>query len=79
MGPNFRIVKYGRDILLKEAEFYNKKLEDVFDKGYFITEGYSGEISDFSIKKMVINYCPFCNQKLSDFYKSDDYVREIIR
>jgi len=26
----------------------------------------------------VMNYCPFCGQKLSDFYKSDDYVQEII-
>lgn len=78
MGLNFRVVKYGENFLAREAELYHKKIEDVFDKAYFITEGYSGQITDFSIKKIVMNYCPFCGQKLSDFYKSDDYVQEIV-
>ncbi|MCT2409282.1 hypothetical protein NZD88_17165 [Chryseobacterium antibioticum] len=78
MGLNFRIVKYNEKFLEKEAELYNKKIEDIFDKAYFVTDGYNGLITDFSIKKMVINHCPFCGQKLRDFYKSDDYVQETI-
>ncbi|WP_288435978.1 hypothetical protein [uncultured Chryseobacterium sp.] len=78
MGLNFRIVKYGMNLLIKEAKFYSKKIEDVCSKAFFITEGYSDKITDFKIKKIVINYCPFCNQKLRDFYTSDDYVQETI-
>ena len=78
MGLNFRIVKYSEKFLEKEAELYNKKIEDIFDKAYFVTDGYSGPITDFSIKKMVINHCPFCGQKLRDFYKSNDCVQETI-
>ena len=32
MGLNFRVVKYSEKFLKKEAEIYNKKIEDVFDK-----------------------------------------------
>ncbi|KFF73387.1 hypothetical protein HX13_20760 [Chryseobacterium sp. P1-3] len=51
MGLNFRIVKYSEKFLEKEAGLFNKKIEDIFDKACFVTDGYSGLITDFSIKK----------------------------
>lgn len=48
------------------------------DKGFVITSGYTISVNDRETSRMIINYCPFCDQKLSDFYKSDDYVQEII-
>lgn len=72
---NFRIVKYigsfRENMLLLNPE--------ATDKGFVITSGYVISINDKGTSRMIINYCPFCNQKLSDFYKSDDYVQEIIK
>lgn len=74
MALNFRIVKY-------VGEFKEKMLmlnSNANDKGFVITSGYKKSVNDEGTMRMVINHCPFCGQKLSDFYKSDDYVQEII-
>lgn len=73
-GLNFRIIKYSERL-------YNELLQikpSMPDKGFLITSGYKHSVDDAEIMKMVINNCPFCGQKLSDFYKSDDYVQEIV-
>ncbi|WP_419868347.1 hypothetical protein [Chryseobacterium sp. CT-SW4] len=71
---NFRIVKYIGSFREKML-LLNPKIND---KGFIITSGYDKSVNDLETTRMVINYCPFCNQKLSDFYKSDDYVQETI-
>lgn len=73
-GLNFRIIKYSEKLYneLKQIKpFMN-------DKGFVITSGYKNSVDDIETLKMVINNCPFCGQKLSDFYKSDHYVQETI-
>lgn len=74
MALNIRIVKYVGD-------FRDKMLmlnPNIGDKGFIITSGYKNSINDEGTMRMVINTCPFCSQKLSDFYKSDNYVQETI-
>ncbi|SHG85420.1 hypothetical protein [Chryseobacterium vrystaatense] len=73
-GINFRIVKFSETL-------YNKlKVIDslMINKGYVMTSGYINSINDTQTMSLFINNCPFCGQKLSVFYKSDDYVQEII-
>ena len=73
-GLNFRIIKYSEKL-------YNELKQikpSMIDKGFIITSGYQHSVDDERIMKMIINHCPFCGQKLSDFYKSDDYIQEII-
>jgi hypothetical protein len=73
-GLNFRIIKYSEKL-------YNELKEikpSMLNKGFVITSGYRKSVDDEGTMKMVINFCPFCGQKLSDFYKSDDYVQETI-
>jgi hypothetical protein len=41
---------------------------------FFITEGYERGI-DNCIKKIAINYCPFCGYNLSDMY-NEEYIQE---
>lgn len=48
---------------------------------FYLTEGYQGTLNDnlnLNMKRMVIWYCPSCGTKLHDFYKSDEYVQEIV-
>ncbi|MDH5035830.1 MULTISPECIES: hypothetical protein [Chryseobacterium] len=71
---NFRIVKYIGDFR-KKMLLLDPKADE---KGFVITSGYEISVNDEKTMRMVVNYCPFCGQKLSDFYKSDDYVQEII-
>ena len=68
MGLNIRIIKLSKDFL--------EKGHLKFDKGYFITEGYSGDIFDCQ-KIIAIKYCPFCGTNLEQMYNSDEYVQEI--
>jgi len=68
-GLNIRIIKYSKNFIERGG------LD--FDKGYFITEGYTGMIDECN-KKMVIQHCPFCGSELKRRYKSDDYVQEIM-
>ena len=73
-GLNFRIIKYSEKL-------YNELKQikpSMIDKGFIITSGYQHSVDDERIMKMIINHCPFCGQKLSDFYKSDDYIQETI-
>jgi hypothetical protein len=74
MALNIRIVKYIGDFRDKMLMLNSK----ANDKGFVITSGYKKSINDAGTMRMVISTCPFCAQKLSDFYKSDDYVQEII-
>ena len=75
MALNFRIIK-SAGIIREKLLLLNPKAND---KSYVITSGYKNSIHDEGTMRMVIDYCPFCGQKLSDFYKSDDYVQEVIR
>lgn len=70
MGLNIRIVKLSK-------EFIERGNLD-FDKSFLITEGYSNTIDECS-QKIAINFCPFCGSNLKKFYKSDDYIQEIIK
>jgi hypothetical protein len=74
MGPNIRIVKY-KGIIREKMLLSNPKAND---KGFVMTSGYIKSIYEEEAKMFVITHCPFCGQKLSDFYKSDDYVQEVI-
>lgn len=74
MGPNFRIVKY----IGKFRENMLLLNPNANEKGFISTSGYNKSVNEIEAKMFVMNYCPFCGQKLSDFYKSDDYVQEII-
>jgi hypothetical protein len=65
-GLNIRLVEV-KDLRILET---NPNLKIV----YFLTEGYSGTI-DECVKKINISYCPFCGQKLSEFYSSE-YTNE---
>lgn len=73
-GINFRVIKFS------EKLYSQLKVIDplMIDKGYVMTSGYINTINDEQTMSLFINNCPFCGQKLSDFYKSDDYVQEII-
>lgn len=73
-GLNFRIVKFSEN-LYNQLKIINPKMTD---KGYVLTSGYIKSINDEQTMSLFINNCPFCGQKLSDFYKSDDYVQEVI-
>jgi hypothetical protein len=74
MALNIRIVKYVGDFRTKTLMLH----PNFNDKGYVITSGYENSVNDEKTMRMIINFCPFCGQKLSDFYKSDDYVQETI-
>lgn len=74
MGLNIRIIK-SSGVVREKMLLINPKSSD---KGFVITSGYKNSINDNGTMSMAINYCPFCGQKLSDYYKSDDYVQEII-
>lgn len=74
LGLNFRIVKYTENLYSK-LKLINP---DMSDKGYVMTSGYIETINDDRTMSLFINNCPFCGQKLNDFYKSDDYVQELI-
>lgn len=74
MGLNIRILIY-KGIIREKMLLLNPKAND---KGFVITSGYKKSIHDEGTMRMIIDYCPFCGQKLSDFYKSDDYVQEVI-
>ncbi|WP_426479369.1 hypothetical protein ACP3T3_07945 [Chryseobacterium sp. CBSDS_008] len=74
-GLNFRIVKF-TEPLYSKLKLINPNM---LDKGFVMTSGYIHTINDEKTKSLFINNCPFCGQKLSDFYKSDDYVQEIIK
>jgi len=74
MGLNIRILMY-KGIIREKMLLLNPKAND---KGFVITSGYKDSVNDKETMRMVIDYCPFCGQKLSDFYKSDDYIQEVI-
>lgn len=70
MGLNIRIIKLNPEILKKGFVQY--------DKIFYITEGYDGNINECE-KKIVINYCPFCGLNIREIYaNSDDYIQEIV-
>lgn len=65
-GPNFRIVK--------TMPFNKLSLPSLY--ACYFTLGYEEDFS-YQIPIMIIYYCPFCGQKLRDFYNKDEYVHEI--
>lgn len=69
MGLNFRVVKLSDEFI--------KRGEMNIDRSFMITEGYSNH-AFMESKHIVMQYCPFCGTKLHSFYKSDDYVQEIL-
>ncbi len=69
MGLNIRIV--GLSKTFQERGQLN------IDRSFMITEGYSGEIEDCP-KRIVITFCPFCGTNLRAFYKSMDYIQEVM-
>lgn len=71
---NFRVVKY-KGIFREKMLLLNS---EVSDRGFIITSGYKVSVNDIRTSRMIINYCPFCGQKLTDWYVSDNYVQETI-
>jgi hypothetical protein len=69
MGINIRIVKFSNEFIQRGRLKFNK--------GYFMTEGYSNDLFD-GHKIIAIKYCPFCGTDLKVMYNSDDYVQETI-
>lgn len=67
MGLNIRIIKLTEEEVMKKED-----LENPFR--FFITEGY--EKGEVAIKRILIDYCPFCGSRLADFYAKDDFVNE---
>jgi len=74
-GLNFRVVKF-TEPLYSKLKLINP---NILDKGFVMTSGYIHTINDEKTMSLFINNCPFCGQKLSDFYRSDCYVQEIIK
>lgn len=74
IGLNFRIVKYAGNFR-ERMLLLNPKAKE---KGFIITSGYTKSVNDEGTMRMIIDFCPFCGQKLSDFYMSENYVQEII-
>jgi hypothetical protein len=68
-GLNIRIVKLSQSFV--------ERGQLTFDRSFMITEGYSGGINECK-KVLAIEYCPFCGTRLNKFYKSDDYVQEVV-
>jgi hypothetical protein len=68
MGLNIRVLQVD-PVLAKEINLSSNKV-------VFLTEGYENSI-DMCVKKIVINYCPFCGTSLSYLKKTDEYVQEI--
>lgn len=70
---------YGLNIrVIKLSDRFIQRGDLDFDKVYYITEGYEGNIGADE-KRIVINYCPFCGKELKVFYgKDDSYVQEIM-
>jgi hypothetical protein len=54
-------------------EFINRLISNSNIR-FLITEGYERGI-DNCIKKIVVNYCPFCGCTLSDIY-DEEYIQE---
>ena len=69
MGLNIRLIRL-TDEFIKRG---NLKI----DRNFLLTEGYSDH-AFMECKHMVIQYCPFCGTKLHSFYKSEEYVQEIL-
>lgn len=68
-GLNIRIVKLSQSFVERGQLSINRS--------FMITEGYGGKITECK-KAFAIEYCPFCATRLDRFYKSDDYVQEIV-
>jgi len=67
VGLNFRIIKLSADFV-KRGYLGNNVYR------YIITEGYT-DLND-KVKKIFIEYCPFCGTGLDKVYCSDEYVNE---
>ena len=67
MGLNFRIIKLSQDFV-DRGYFGNNKYR------YIITDGYQN--FNTSVKKLVIEFCPFCGKELKKNYCSDEFVNE---
>ena len=65
-GINFRIIKIG-DRFLKNGFSTNPY-------SYIITEDY--DKLETKIRSIVIDYCPFCGEKLKRTYNDDQFVNE---
>jgi hypothetical protein len=68
MGLNFRIIKLSPEFV-KRGYFGDNAYR------YLITEGYE-HLND-QVKKIFIEYCPFCGQQLKKLYCTDEYVNEL--
>lgn len=68
-GLNFRVVKLSDEFI--------KRGEMKIDRSFMITEGYTDH-KFMECKHIVMQHCPFCGTKLHSFYKSDEYVQEIL-
>lgn len=67
MGLNIRVVK------LSNAFVKRGQLKS--DKSFLITEGYPDTIEECK-KKIVIHFCPFCGERLMDWYHDEVYVTD---
>ena len=70
MGLNIRVIKFNPE--------YVQRARLKRDKNVWLTEGYSGSIQD-CMKRILLNFCPFCGDDLSYIYESDDeFVQEYL-
>ena len=67
MGLNFRIIKLS-PAFVKRGYFGDNVYR------YIISDGYTK--FDDKVKKIFMEYCPFCGKELKKIYRSDEYVNE---
>jgi hypothetical protein len=66
-SPNVRIVKID---IAKVPE-----IDPSYPYRYYLTIGYSK--GEKNVPRRSIEYCPYCGERLSERYRSDEFVNEI--
>lgn len=73
-GLNFRIFKLSDEFIEKSAQ-RNLAVKDDEIYNYLITEGYIDKL-DNNVKKLFIDYCPFCGTELKNVYSKLKFINE---
>jgi hypothetical protein len=68
MGLNIRVIKIDPKYMMPGSKNYS--LYRVF-----ISEGY--DLFNDSTQRSLINFCPYCGEKLIKYYAFDEFVNEI--
>lgn len=67
MGLNIRVIKLSKEFVIRGGFSGNLYR-------YLICDSY--EKLNLEVKTMMINFCPHCGSRLSDFYNSDIFINE---